>query len=152
MDVSNREKSIWIELFVSIGVAIYYFANVFSAGGFNDIISAEVGKVIINAILISIAASIILSIIFKQKDPEAKDERDKAIEARANAYAYYALTFLIVSIIIHIMINEGAGYFFNEDVLRVSNAQTMHFILIALIIAGAVKSVTQLFCYRRGLS
>jgi len=150
MDLSNREKEIWIELVVSVVVAIYYFTNAYKAGGLIDIVNAELGKVVVNAILISIASTIILSIVFNKRNLEAKDERDIAIESKANSYAYYGLCVFITIIIGHIMISEGIGYFDNANPVILSSSAIMHLLLISLITVGAIKSVTQIIHYRCG--
>lgn len=162
MDLSNREKEIWIELIVSISVAAYYFQAAYIAGGFTDIANAALGKVVVNAILISIASTVILSIVFNKKDNEAKDERDIAIEAKANSYAYYGLCILLSIIIGQIMIDAGIGYFenqrpegesigyFEHDHINITLALVMHLILMSMIAAGVIKSVTQIYHYRQG--
>ncbi|MDG1709497.1 MAG: hypothetical protein P8H03_12090 [Emcibacteraceae bacterium] len=68
MDLSDREKSIWIELIVSITVSIYYFSHVIGIDGFMDITNIAFGKVIINSILFSIVAAILLAAIFRHKN------------------------------------------------------------------------------------
>ncbi len=162
MDLSNREKEIWIELIVSVAVAVYYFKAAYIAGGFTDLANVALGKVVLNAILLTIASTIILSIVFKKKDNEVKDERDIAIEAKANSYAYYGLCIFISIIIAQIMIDAGIGYFeskrppgedigyFEHDHIMVNLALVMHLMLMAMIAAGAIKSITQIYLYRQG--
>ncbi|MCP5380772.1 MAG: hypothetical protein H6912_00250 [Kordiimonadaceae bacterium] len=162
MDLSNREKEIWIELIVSVAVAIYYFKAAYIAGGFNDIANAALAKVAVNAILMSIISTIILGFLFNKKNNEAKDERDIAIEARANSYAYYGLCIFISIIIAQIMIDAGIGYFesqrpagedigyFEHDHIMVNLALVMHLMLMAMIAAGAIKSITQIYLYHQG--
>ncbi len=160
MDLSNREKEIVIELIVSIAVAAYYFQAAYIAGGFTDLANMALGKVVINAILLSIASTIILSLVFNKKDNEAKDERDIAIEAKANSYAYYAMCVFISIIIGQIMISAGIGYFesknptiedfgyFEQRHIEMNLALVMHLMLMAMIAAGVIKSVTQIYHYR----
>ncbi|MCC3861126.1 hypothetical protein [Pseudemcibacter aquimaris] len=150
MDLSNREKEIWIELIVSIAVAIYYFTHAFNLGGFNNLTDPGLGKVVVNAILISIASTIILNIVFAKKNTEAKDERDIAIEAKANSFAYYSLCVFCTLIIGQVMITEGIGYFSQTHPVPVNAASIMHYLLIAIILSGTVKSSIQIFRYRRG--
>tara|TARA_R110002096_G_scaffold416576_2_gene619236 strand:- start:49464 stop:49919 length:456 start_codon:yes stop_codon:yes gene_type:complete len=150
MDLSNREKEIWIELVVSMAVAIYYFTNAYNAGALFNIVNAELGKVVVNAIILSITSTIVLSIVFKQKSTEAKDERDIAIESKANSYSYYGLCVFITIIIGHIMISEGIGYFDNETPVSLDSSAIMHLLLVSMIVAGAIKSVTQIIHYRYG--
>lgn len=161
MDLSNREKEIWIELIVSVAVAVYYFKAAYIAGGFTDIANAALGKVVLNAILLTIASTITLSIVFNKKDNEAKDERDVVIESKANSYAYYGLCIFIAIIIGQIMISAGIGYFeganpssddigyFDHTHIDVNISLVMHLLLIALITAGAIKSITQIYLYRQ---
>ncbi|GEM_PF-599699 len=150
MDISNREKEIWIELVISLLVAIYYFKHAFSNGGFSDMFNPELGKVVINAILFSIFATIALTIFFNTKDDVKKDERYYAIDAKANSCAYYSFCLLCVGIIVQTFISEKVGYFSDAHLLNINLSSVLHLILLSLIISGTVKSVTQLFFYRRG--
>lgn len=150
MDISNREKEIWIELVISLLVAIYYFKHALSTGGFSDMMTPELGRVVINAILFSIIATIVLTIFFNIKDNVKKDERDYAIDAKANSYAYYSLCIFCMGIISQTLISERIGYFANSQILNINLSTVLHLLLLSLIVSGIIKSVTQLFFYRRG--
>lgn len=150
MELSEREKSIWTELIVSVAVSIYYFSHVIEVDGFMDITNISFGKIIINTLLFSIVAAIVLAIIFRNKSKEQKDERDIAIAARGNIFAAYTLKGILILIIGHIMLNEGVGYFAPLRVVEINTSLMVHMIVIAILVADAIKSVVQIFCYRRG--
>lgn len=151
MEYSFRERKIWIEFAIDVVVALYYFTAVFVLSGWNEITGKEIGEVIGNSITFAISATIILHLIFTRNEKEyQKDERDYSIDAKANAYGYYALVTFCLIIIGHIMINEGAEYFFSWSTEELSNPFIMHLIALSLLISSFVKSITQIVCYRRG--
>lgn len=150
MDISNREKEIWIELIVTLLVTVYYFNSAFNNGGISDMMNPELGKVVINVIIFSIFATIGLTLFFNIKDDENKDERDTTIEAKANSYAYYSLCLLCIGIIAQVMISERIGYFKSSYLLNLNLSSVLHLLLLSLILSGAIKSITQLIFYRRG--
>ncbi|MDG1995641.1 MAG: hypothetical protein P8J14_04035 [Emcibacteraceae bacterium] len=150
MQISEREKSLWIELIISLAVSVYYFSHVIEVDGFMDVTNVAFGKIITNTILFSITASIILSIFFRHKDNEKKDERDISIKTRGSVFAEYTLKGILILMIGHIMINEGIGYFTSDNVVEINGSFMMHMIVIAILAADSVKSLSQIFFYRRG--
>ena len=134
MDMSNREKEIWIELVISLLVAIYYFKHAFSNGGFSDMFNPELGKVVINAILFSIFATIALTIFFNIKDDVKKEERASAIASNNKSCAYYRLGLHCVGIIVQTFISEKVGYFSDTHLLNINLSSVLHLILLSLII------------------
>ncbi len=67
--------------------------------------------------------------------PEAKDERDRSIEARAYRNAYVALASGVIAPIF----------------LPLPPAMAAQMVLLALVVSEVVKSVTQLYSYRSGI-
>ncbi|MDG1819857.1 MAG: hypothetical protein P8H31_08490 [Porticoccaceae bacterium] len=148
MDISAREKNIWIELAITGVVSVYYFYNSFRLSGWTEIASYEMGLLVRDVIILSIVASIALYALFARENPEQKDERDSAIESRGNAFAYYSLTVLCCLLIGTIMLSEGI--FLLGKTSAINGPVVMHLLLIALMIAALIKQATQLFFYRRG--
>ena len=65
-------------------------------------------------------------------------------------FAVYTLKVILILIIGHIMLNEGVGYFAPLRAIEISTSQMVHMIVIAILAADTVKSVVQIFSYRRG--
>jgi uncharacterized protein YacL len=148
MDISAREKSIWIEFIITGAVSSYYFFSSYLLSGWTQIASYEMRLVVTNAIILSIVASIILYGLFAREAPEDKDERDLIIESKGNACGYYALTILCGLLVAFIMLSEG-GVLLGEA-SAINSPVAMHLILVALMISALFKQASQLFHYRRG--
>ncbi len=150
MDISTREKNIWIELSLNIVVSAYYFISVYNLSGWTEISGEEIGRIIGNVIVFAILGTIILHILFiRGTKEENKDERDKAIEAKGNAFAYYVLVVLCFFLIGHIMLNEGIKDIFPRREIPVTGPLIIHFIFFALLISTSIKSIVQIICYRK---
>jgi hypothetical protein len=148
MDISAREKSIWIELIITGVVSLYFFYSSYMLSGWTQIASYEMGVVVTNVIILSIVASIILYGLFDRETPEEKDERDLAIESRGNACGYYTLTILCSILIAIVMLSEGKVLLGKTSVIN--GPVAMHLVLIALMISALFKQASQLLYYRRG--
>ena len=151
MNMSVREKTIWVELILDMAIAIYYFTSVYQLSGWNEITGEEIGSVIRNSIIFAIGGSILLHLIFiRNSKIEDKDERDYIIDARANAVGYYTLFALCCILVGHIMIGEGLEYFFSWRPEPLSNPFIMHLIALSLLASAYLRSLVRLICYRRG--
>jgi len=148
MDISAREKSIWIEFIITGAVSLYFFYSSYMLSGWTQIASYEMGGVVTNVIILSIVASIILYGLFSRETPEEKDERDLAIESRGNACGYFALTILCGLFVAFIIWSEGRVLLGKAS--TINGPVAMHLILIALMISALFKQASQLFYYRRG--
>ena len=148
MNISTREKNIWIELAITSAVSIYYFFSSFALSGWTEIASYEMGIVVRNVIVISVVASTVLYSLFARENPEEKDERDRAIEARANALGYYCLTVFCAISVAAILTSEGIILFGKTSLIN--GPVAMHLILVALMLSALIKQGCQLFYYRRG--
>lgn len=148
MDISAREKSIWIEFIITGAVSLYYFYASYMLSGWAQIASYEMGVVVTNVIILSIVASIILYGLFGREKPEDKDERDLAIESKGNACGYFALTILCGLLVAFIMLSEGRVLL--GEASTINGPVAMHLILIALMISALFKQASQIFHYRRG--
>ena len=60
MNISTREKNIWIELAITCAVSLYYLYSSFVLSGWSEIASYEMGIVVRNVFVISVVASIVL--------------------------------------------------------------------------------------------
>lgn len=150
--VSNRELHIWGELAIDLGAAAYYFSHVFNLDGSIALTFAEigdlVGRVIVGAIVLGI---ILFSLLSWRGKPEPRDERDHHIASRARAMGYWTLCVCVVVVIWQV----GAGTILSsvtqQHYAPADPMITIHLLFAALVIAGAIKSGTQLFFYRRGI-
>ena len=152
-NISNRELNIAATLLIDVGVTVYYLASLVALPGEVDFTSpaliAVIGKIIIASIVISI---VVFSLINWRTGEEIRDERDYRFEAKANNYAYLSLVICIVLILGHVVLNEWMVAFRPDNswsALPLSPMFIAHLLLGALLIASAIKAVTQLVLYRR---
>jgi hypothetical protein len=121
MNLSYQEKSIWGSLVATLLVYGRYFASGAHGG--------LVGTIIV-LVVIQIVCQIAIAVADK---PQPKDERDRLIDAKAYRTAYLIL---VTGIIL---------------CMNIVAAPTVNAMLLALVAAETVKSVTQLYYYRRGV-
>jgi hypothetical protein len=121
VNLSYQEKSIWGGLIATLVV----YGNYFASGSKGNLIGT-----IVVLVFIQIAYQIALAIASRT---EPKDERDRLIEAKS----YRAGYFLLVAGIVLCM--------------NIAVAPSVRALMMALVAAEAVKSVTQLVYYRRGV-
>jgi hypothetical protein len=155
MNISAREKNIWIEFTITAVVSLYYFYSSYRLSGWTQIVGYDMGILVMNVIVLSVVASIILSVLFSRENPEQKDERDLVIESRGNALGYYFLTLLCCTLIGTIMLSEGILSIGETATLTaqtssINSAVAMHSLMVALLVSALLKQATQLFFYRRG--
>jgi len=141
MDMSYQEKSIAGSLIAMLVVYGYYFAAVLRHFGQIGFAIGRLIFAVIAIIVIQIVYHIALALHAK---PERKDERDILIESKAyrNAYfAYGAGAFLVIGAVI------AAGF----ARIPVTPFLVVNGVLLFMVLAEAVKFVTQLLYYSKGL-
>ena len=144
---SNRELNIWAELILSILVSFYFFPKIFPL-----IINGQLyGEALVDIISTSIIIAIIYSIfvfgsinIFIKK--ENKDERDYTYELKS-----YRISNIISQVSIYLLIGLIIFYPINRVRLTelMSPPMVAMLLLIIALFSSTVKSVNQLYYYRK---
>lgn len=134
-----REKSAWISLLATLGVyGVYFF---FFGRALSEGRAFGMGGPISLAIVALVMVQVVLTIIvaaFSPRDARApEDERERAIQTRANAGSFFALQVLAMGAAVMV-------YF--GDKWIIANA-----IVFALAASQAVKYAAVIDGYRRGL-
>lgn len=117
-----------------------YFSRVFGlmAGGTvpdkADVLAYGISIVVV-LVIIEVVYHIVISLRFKE---EPMDERDRAIHARADRYAYGMLIFGAAMVTGHLLMTE-------------STVAAAQFLLLAIVLAEIVRFATQLVLYRLGV-
>ena len=153
MNMSFREKSIWISLFSTLIIFGNYFFNIFTLHE----LPAEAAKLAvlgfsIQAFVFIIVVEILLQsalTIYEHKMALLDaDERDKLFEYKSNKLGYSVLiigVFITLGLIILLEINPQIV---NQiEVLKVP-LLTMHFLLFSFIFSELCRFAAQLYCYR----
>ena len=155
MNMSFREKSIWISLISTLLIFGDYFLNIISLGGLPD----EAGKAA--ALGLSLRATfliIIVEVIFQgmlavgnRKAAElGADERDKLFEFKGNNFGYTLLVigvFITLGMIVILELNPE--FIAQFSVLKIP-LLTAHILLFSFILSEIVRFSTQLYFYRSG--
>ena len=142
MNISFKEKSIWVSLIITIVVFGYYFTRVFgilnqSTGGTTEPIVLYIGVVIFMVILV-IVSHILLAIIYTKEANDFNDERDKLIELKGTRISYWILILGIFQAV--------AGLLMTKSPIMIANVLLLFFV-IAAIVGDSVK----LYYYRKGI-
>jgi hypothetical protein len=139
MNLSYREKSIWGSLATTLVVYGYYFATVFSGtrpSEFNGTGVVRLMSAVSVIVLIEVVYHIVIALTSKV---EPKDERDVLIEGKAYRNAYFLLVadlFMLMGTIV---------------LIGLTPFLTVNLMFLCAVVAEIVKSLTQLFFYRRGI-
>ena len=144
---SNRELNIWAELILDVLVSFYFFPKIFLL-----IINGQLyGEALVDIIATSIIIAIIYSIfvfgsinIFIKK--ENKDERDYTYELKS-----YRISNIISQVSIYLLIGLIIFYPINRVRLTelMSPPMVAMLLLIIALFSSTVKSVNQLYYYRK---
>ena len=155
MELSFKEKSIWISLVSTLAIFGYYFYNILMLSG----MPVEVAKLAALGLLIrTIIFSVIVEAVFQgmlaatnYKAAElGADEREKLIEFKGNAWGYCVLVTGVMIVIGHILLQEqGLGFIVSAERLAIP-LLTAHLLMFTFIISEVARFSGQLFYYRRG--
>jgi hypothetical protein len=139
MNLSYREKSIWGSLATTLAVYGYYFATVFGGARESEFNGKSVAR-LMSAVFVIVVIEVVYHIVISLTSRvEHKDERDILIEGKAYRNAY----FLLAADLFMLM---GTAVLIN-----LTPFITINLILFSVVVSEIVKSVTQLFFYRRGI-
>lgn len=150
---STREKNLWSELLVDIVVGLFYFPkmiNMMFSGA--DLTGKGMAGLITETVILAIVTGVIISIfLHTQKKPEQVDERDHLFDARGSRIAFAVLALCIAlimgNIIVYEMLPEVAK---DRAVLNLSSVVIAHLLLLSLFLSSVIKTIVQLYFYRRG--
>jgi len=151
MNLSYQEKLIAGSLAATLLVYGNYFAESILRWRDGASSDGEVARLLGTAgvlVVIEVFYQILIAIV---EQPAPKDERDRLVDAKACRNAYATLLFGVASLMTCVILVEGIS---NPEwtpvpVTPFLLAQGM---LAALVMAEAVKGITQLVYYRAGLS
>lgn len=155
MDMSFREKSIWISLISTLLIFGGYFLNILSLGG----VSAEVAQsAALGLFLRALVLIIIVEIVFQgmlaisnRKEAElGADERDKLFEYKANSLGYVILVIGVFVTLGRVVFLELNPEFFAQSNTFNIPLLTAHILLFSFIFSEVVRFSAQLYYYRSG--
>ena len=154
MNMSFREKSIWISLISTLLIFGNYFLNVISLGG----LPQEAAKVAalglsLRAIFLIIIVEIIFQgmlVVSNRKAAEfGADERDKLFAYKGNNFGYTVLAIgVFISLGWSVLLEINPEFIVQSNLLKVP-LMTAHILLFSFIFSEVVRFSAQLYYYRR---
>ncbi len=159
MNLSYREKSLWVSLLVSL-IITSYFGNkivaLFSEGATANpgAVSALLLKIIIASVIVEVVLHTLLAMSEQDGANEPEDEREKLFRLQANEWGYWFLAVGVITCIVHELINKQLTA--SADTLSHSAYQQFGFAplelkLVAIFwISEIIRFSAQLYFYRKG--
>jgi uncharacterized membrane protein len=155
MEMSFKEKSIWISLISTISVFAYYFYNVAMLVGVEEQLARQISLSLGSQ---SVFLVVVIEVVFQgllaaSNHRDAKlgnDERDKAIENKASHVAYMVLIVGVCLTLGRLVVLESYPSINEQHSSLQIPLLTAHILLFSLILAEVTRFALQLFYYRRG--
>lgn len=148
--MTKQEIYAWSSISSSLVLLGFYLVATFgwpeSLEGYADDITGIFWKVL----GIAIAVEVILEVLKEFRIGEVhKDERDTRIESKGYRNAYYMLMVALVSLVVHLLLNNLIGSTAGEEVFLTISFMTVHILVVILFMANVTKSATQLYFYSK---
>ncbi len=136
MDLSFRERSLWLMLLSLLAVFGFYFATVLpsSAAHLGPEHIAPFAVAVVVLVIMQVAGHIVIALVDRRA---GEDERDRLIELKGIRNAAYVLATGVFSALCAAMLTKG-------------NFVVIHVLLGAWVLAQVVEIVSQLLLQRRG--
>lgn len=150
LHLSFREKSAWITLLVLLFVYLPYFSRVSRFAQRAELSLPTVVGLFIPALILQIALMVIahIAISVGARDP-GRDERDRAIEAKAFRNGYFVFSTAICCAAMW-MLTFSTLQKAGEQTAWLSIGGISQVLLLCLVLAEVTKYGTHVICYRRG--
>jgi hypothetical protein len=154
MNMSFREKSIWISLISTLLIFGDYFLNVIALANLSEAVAKTTAlELSIRAFVLIIIVEIIFQTVLALNNHKAAnlgaDERDKLFEYKGNNFGY---TVLVIGVLLTLgrMVSLEISPEFIEQ-FKVLNIPflTAHILLFSFILSEVVRFSAQLYYYRR---
>ena len=136
MDLSFREKSLWLMLVTLVASFGFYFATVLPASA-ADVVPQQVVLFVIAVVMLvimQIVGHILIAIVDRRAET---DERDRLIELKGTRNASYVLATGVFVALCAAMVTDGNFVF-------------THLLLASWVLAQMVEIGSQLFLHQRG--
>lgn len=154
-NMATRELNLWGELLLNIIIALYYFPGAFrlikeDKWTLEEDSGAVIGLIVGTIILAIIAGALISILISIWRKPAKKDERDYRFSARGSMIAYVSLSIFVALIIGQVMFEGLLPQIALKWWIITSPLIIAHLLMLSIMFSSTIKSVVQLFFYRRG--
>lgn len=151
---STREKNLWFELLVDLGVGLYYWPNAvrLMLAGDDALRGAPMAGLLLKTVMAAVFFVVALSVfLHKQETPEPMDERDHMIKARSSLIAERVLIGCLIALIGLVVVQELPGPYTSHFIfLTLSPLVMAHLLLVSLMAWSFTSVLARLYYYRRG--
>lgn len=152
MNLSFREKSLWIDLAATLGIAAYYASNLlgFSADKHANIYAVMdlLGDVVMLCIFVSVTSWAVLNAHDKKSAEAPLDEREFIAELKASRYGFWLLQIGIAIAVVFFGLVLGGD---RPTPITAPPFASLHTLVISLILAEVLVTSIQLWGLRRDL-
>jgi hypothetical protein len=139
--MSVHEKSAWASLAASVAVWLFFGARMTDGGQVVDVDAAHMlWTYVATVVLMAVSHSLIAAALaLRTQGIQFRDERDRAIEARADRVEGYVVLVAINVLVIHALADAAfAGHGLSR--IDLSSLPTLVFALITTLFAGHIVS------------
>ena len=154
MNMSFREKSIWISLISTLLIFGDYFLNVIALANLSEAVAKTTAlELSIRAFVLIIIVEIIFQTVLALNNHKAAnlgaDERDKLFEYKGNNFGYTVLVIGVLLTLGRMVSLEISSEFIEQFKVLNIPFLTAHILLFSFILSEVVRFSAQLYYYRR---
>jgi len=149
--MSKQEIYAWTSLGFTVAIFGYYLISAFGLPTGIENYSEHITNLIWKVIGITVLIELILELSNSAKiGGVQQDERDILITSKGLRNAYYFLMVSIITLVVHILINDYFSQATGERLFLAKPYVIFHVLVFILFIANITKSATQIFYYQWG--
>ncbi|MFT4993337.1 MAG: hypothetical protein ACI965_000356 [Paraglaciecola sp.] len=155
MDMSFKEKSIWVSLVTTLLIFSYYFIRIFIVLDEPEALakSASLGlllKMTLTIIVVEVVLQSLLAAGNRKTANLKTDERDSLFTYKANSLGYVVLIIGVMFTIGQMLVLEVNPQLTNHNGMLSIPLLTTHILLFSFILSEVVRFTAQLYFYRSG--
>lgn len=157
MNMTFKEKSTWLSLFVTLLIFGNYAISVFTMDPsmlnpeeMIELAMDNLSSAVLYMIIIEIIFQSLIAAASRNKTELKGDERDKTISLTSNNSGYYVLSIGVVITIGQLILPHAFGIgAFVEERTSIIPLFEMHMLLFSLILSEIVRFAHQIYLYRK---
>lgn len=147
--MSKQEIYAWSSLGFTVAIFGYYLISVFGLPPIIESYSEHITDLIWKVIGITVLIELILNLLNSAKiGGVQQDERDILIASKGLRNAYYFLMVSIITLVIHILMNDYFNQAIEERLFLAKPYVIFHVLVFIIFLANITKSATQIFYYQ----
>ena len=158
MNLSYREKSLWVSLLAIVVVALYFGNSVWAhltAGDAADTgaVTAVLLKTVVAVIVIEVILHILLAMDSQEGVDEPEDERERQLRYKANEIGYWLLSIGVIGCVVQQLIHQqllSMGEVPESDAYVLLSMGSIELKLVVVFwISEIVRFASHIYYYRK---